>query len=159
MYFCSLNIHVWIEWSLENLGLWVVWNWLVLMKLFILHISQKKSCFDFPALDSIMFYKHMKETCWCQTQRHFHSEQTTSQAWRSGAGIAIHPIWLIAISYLATEVVWVINIELYKAYFTMNVLWYCFVFGEEPQNHSDLTESRKLISMHDCGSLQLGVSY
>lgn len=132
---------------------WFWWNCLLYI------ISQKQSCFDFPALDSIMFYKHMKETCWCQKQRHFHSVQTTSQSWRSAAGIAIHPVWLMSISYLATEAVWVINIELYKAYFTMNMLWYCFVFGKQPQNHSDLTESRKLICIYNCGSFQLGVGY
>lgn len=132
---------------------WFWWNCLLYI------ISQKQSCFDFPALDSIMFYKHMKEACWCQKQRRFHSVQTTSQSWRSAAGIAIHPVWLMSISYLATEAVWVINIELYKAYFTMNMLWYCFVFGKQLQNHSDLTESRKLICVYDCESFQLGVGY
>lgn len=53
------------------------------MKLFILQIIQYQSCFEFPALDSITFYKHMSETCWCKKQRRIHSEQTqTSQIMR-----------------------------------------------------------------------------
>lgn len=41
------------------------------------------------------------------------------KSWGSTTDLPMQPVWLMSIAYLATEIVWLINIEIYNAYFTM----------------------------------------